>query len=46
MRPVPKADMGEGEIEAVTEVIRSGWLGLSPKTAELEQTFAAYIGAC
>ncbi len=45
MIPVLKPDMGEAEIEAVAEVIRSGWLGLGPKTAEFEQAFAAYLGA-
>jgi len=30
------------EIEAVTEVIRSGWVGLGPKTAEFEKAFAEY----
>jgi perosamine synthetase len=31
--------MGEEEIEAVAEVIRSGWIGLGPKTAEFERRF-------
>ncbi len=33
------------EIEAVAEVMRSGWLGLGPKTAQFETEFAAYVGA-
>ena len=33
------------EIEAVAEVMRSGWLGLGPKTAEFESKFAEYVGA-
>lgn len=36
---------GEEEIEAVAEVIRSGWWGQGPKTAELETRFAAFVGA-
>ncbi len=34
----------EREIEAAGEAIRSGWVGLGPKTAEFEQRFAAYCG--
>jgi len=33
------------EIAAVTEVLRSGWLGLGPKTAQFETEFAAYVEA-
>jgi len=33
------------EIEAVADVMRSGWLGLGPKTAEFEAKFAEYVGA-
>lgn len=36
--------MGEEEIEAVAEVIRSGWIGLGPKTKLLEESFASYVG--
>ena len=32
------------EIEAVTKVLKSGWIGLGPKTAEFENRFAEYIG--
>lgn len=31
-------------IEAVGEVLRSGWLGLGPKTKAFEEAFASYIG--
>lgn len=34
---------GEEEIEAVTEVLRSGWWGQGPKTQELERQFADYV---
>lgn len=44
MIPVFRPSMGEEEIQAVAEVMRSGWLGLGPKTKEFEERFAAYIG--
>jgi dTDP-4-amino-4,6-dideoxygalactose transaminase len=37
--------VGEDEIEAVAETIRSGWLTTGPRTAELERRFAEYSGA-
>lgn len=36
---------GEEEVEAVAEVIRSGWWGQGPKTAEFEKKFAEFVGA-
>lgn len=36
---------GEEEIDAVSEVLRSGWWGQGPKTAELEQKFAEFVEA-
>ena len=44
MIQVFKPSMTEQEINAVAEVLRSGWLGLGPKTAEFEREFAAFIG--
>lgn len=44
MIQVFKPYIGDEEIEAVTEVLRSGWLGLGPKTAEFEKNFSEYIG--
>ncbi len=35
----------EEAIEAVTEVLRSGWLGTGPRVAAFEEAFAQYIGA-
>lgn len=40
MRPV----ICDEAIQSVAEVLRSGWLGLGPKTAEFEKNFAAYVG--
>jgi dTDP-4-amino-4,6-dideoxygalactose transaminase len=37
--------LGEEEIEAVAETLRSGWLTTGPRTAELERRFAEYVGA-
>lgn len=45
MIQVFKPSMGDEEINAVAEVLRSGWIGLGPKTAEFEKQFAAYLGA-
>src|SRR3954466_11596617 len=45
MLPVFKPAMGQEECDAVAEVLRSGWIGLGPKTAEFETTFAQYVGA-
>src|ERR671910_199709 len=37
--------VGEEEIEAVAETIRSGWLTTGPRAAELEQRLAEYLDA-
>ncbi len=37
--------VGEEEIEAVTETLRSGWLTSGPRAEELERRFADYAGA-
>ena len=42
--PVLRPSFGDEEIEAVAEVLRSGWAGLGPKTAEFEDSFAQYTG--
>jgi perosamine synthetase len=34
--------MDQEEIDAVAEVIRSGWIGLGPRTAEFERLFAGF----
>jgi dTDP-4-amino-4,6-dideoxygalactose transaminase len=43
--PFHRAAMGEEEVRAVAEVIRSGWLTMGPKTIEFEGAFAEYVGA-
>lgn len=45
MIPVFQPDYGIEEIEAVTYVLKSGWIGLGPKTAEFEERFAQYVKA-
>ena len=35
----------EEAIETVAAVLRSGWLGLGPRTRQFEEAFAAYVGA-
>jgi dTDP-4-amino-4,6-dideoxygalactose transaminase len=37
--------IGEEEIAAVSETLRSGWLTSGPSAAELERRFAEYVGA-
>jgi dTDP-4-amino-4,6-dideoxygalactose transaminase len=37
--------VGDDEVAAVAETIRSGWLTTGPRAAELEQRFAEYVGA-
>ncbi|MCL4458576.1 MAG: DegT/DnrJ/EryC1/StrS family aminotransferase [Chloroflexi bacterium] len=44
MIPVFKPSVDEEELEALREVLASGWIGLGPKTKEFEQQFANYIG--
>lgn len=43
--PFHRAAVGEEEVEAVAEVIRSGWLTMGAKTFEFERQFASYVGA-
>src|SRR3990167_4917583 len=42
--PVFRPSMGQEEITAIAKVIKSGWIGLGPKTEEFEKRFADYIG--
>ena len=42
--PFAKPWIGKEEIQAVSEVLQSGWLTTGPKTKQLEEEFARYIG--
>src|SRR5215472_12336844 len=42
--PFHRASVGEEEVQMVSQVIRSGWLTMGPKTIEFETEFARYIG--
>ena len=44
--PIPLFDvrLTDEQVEAVTETLRSGWLTMGPRTAELEEAFAAHLG--
>lgn len=42
--PVFRPWYGDEEVAAVNEVLRSGWVGLGPKTAAFERAFAEYVG--
>ena len=44
MIPLFRPSISNEEINAVTEVLKSGWWGLGPKTAEFEEKFAKYVG--
>lgn len=43
--PFHRAAVGEEEVRAASEIIRSGWLTMGPKTFEFEKEFAKYVGA-
>jgi len=45
MIQIAKPQLGEEEIRAVTEVLKSGIIAQGPKVAEFEQKFAEYCGA-
>lgn len=42
--PVFRPSYDEAEVQAVAAVLRSGWIGLGPKTAAFERAFAEYLG--
>ena len=42
--PFARPDIGEEEIAAVNEVIRSGWITTGPRAKQFEQEFARYLG--
>jgi dTDP-4-amino-4,6-dideoxygalactose transaminase len=43
--PFHRGVMGEEEVQAVSDVIRSGWLTMGAKTFQFEREFAEYIGS-
>ncbi len=43
--PFATPDIGDAEIEAVVEALRSGWLTTGPSAAAFETEFAAYLAA-
>ena len=43
--PYGRQSIGEDDIQAVVDVLRSDWLTTGPKVAEFEEAFAARVGA-
>jgi len=43
--PYGRQSIGEEDIQAVMNVLRSDWLTTGPKVAEFEEAFAAWVGA-
>jgi len=43
--PFSLPDIGDEEVAAVEEVLRSGWITTGPKVRQFEKEFAEYIGA-
>lgn len=43
--PVAKPFLGDEEVEAAAEVLRSGWVTQGPRVAAFEREFADYVGA-
>ncbi|MGD9099885.1 MAG: DegT/DnrJ/EryC1/StrS family aminotransferase [Anaerolineae bacterium] len=43
--PVARPFMGEEEVEAVAQVLHSGWVTQGPRVAAFEREFADYVGA-
>src|SRR6476469_7654553 len=42
--PFALPDIGDEEVAAVVDCLRSGWVTTGPKTRQFEQQFAAYLG--
>ena len=45
MIPITKPLIGEEEVQAAAQALRSGWVSQGPRVAEFEESFAAYVGA-
>ena len=43
--PFSKPDLKESDIQAVADVLRSGWITTGPKVAQLEADFKQYLGS-
>lgn len=43
--PYALPDISQGEIDEIVDTLKSGWLAKGPKTIELENQFAEYVGA-
>jgi dTDP-4-amino-4,6-dideoxygalactose transaminase len=43
--PFHLPDIGDEEVQAVTETLRSGWLTTGPRVKRFESEFAAFVGA-
>jgi dTDP-4-amino-4,6-dideoxygalactose transaminase len=43
--PFDRPDVGDEEVAAVAEVLRSGWITTGAKAREFERRFAEYVGA-
>jgi UDP-4-amino-4-deoxy-L-arabinose-oxoglutarate aminotransferase len=43
--PFSRPSITDGDIAAVGEVLRSGWITTGPKTAQFEQEFCGYVGS-
>jgi UDP-4-amino-4-deoxy-L-arabinose-oxoglutarate aminotransferase len=43
--PFSKPSISEGEIQAVADILRSGWITTGPKAAEFEEAFRGYCRA-
>ena len=43
--PFSRPALGEEEVRAVVDCLRSGWITTGPRTREFEEKFAAYAGA-
>ena len=43
--PFALPDIGDEELAAVAQALRSGWVTTGPRTREFEQALAAYVGA-
>lgn len=45
MIPITKPLIGEEEVQAAAQALRSGWVSQGPRVAEFEASFVAYVGA-